>query len=100
MLFMFSRLGRALTPALALAGIVLASALAGTSVQAAGVPKHEAPIPPATLALMQTKNTGPASPMLIRLYKREAELEVWKRGADGRYGRLKTFPICRWSGQL
>ena len=37
--------------------------------------------------------------MLIRIYK-EAELEVWKRSTSGRYVRLKTFPICRWSGQL
>jgi hypothetical protein len=27
-------------------------------------------------------------------------MEVWKRGSDGRYALLKTFPICRWSGQL
>jgi len=38
--------------------------------------------------------------MLIRIYKKEAELEVWKRSTSGRYVRLKTFPICRWSGQL
>jgi murein L,D-transpeptidase YafK len=38
--------------------------------------------------------------MLIRIYKKEAELEVWKRSTHGRYARLKTFPICRWSGQL
>jgi murein L,D-transpeptidase YafK len=38
--------------------------------------------------------------MLIRIFKKEAELEVWKRSTSGRYVRLKTFPICRWSGQL
>ncbi len=27
-------------------------------------------------------------------------MEVWKRGTDGQYALLKTFPICRWSGQL
>ena len=27
-------------------------------------------------------------------------MEVWKRGHDGKYALLKTFPICRWSGQL
>ena len=27
-------------------------------------------------------------------------MEIWKRGADGKYALLKTFPICRWSGQL
>ena len=79
----------------------MAAALMGQTVQAAsGYPKHEAPVPPATVALMRGKNTSPAEPMLIRIYKKEAELEVWKRSASGRYIRLKTFPICRWSGQL
>jgi murein L,D-transpeptidase YafK len=73
----------------------------GQAVQAApGYPKHEAPIPPATVALMKSKGTSPTEPMLIRVYKKEAELEVWKRSTSGRYIRLKTFPICRWSGQL
>ena len=49
---------------------------------------------------MKGKNTSPAEPMLIRIFKKEAELDVWKRSTSGRYVRLKTFPICRWSGQL
>ena len=32
--------------------------------------------------------------------KEEAELEVWKQDASGRYALLKTYPICRWSGDL
>ena len=79
----------------------IAAVLMGQAVQAApGFPKHEAPIPPATAALMRGKNTSPSEPMLIRIYKKEAELEIWKRGTGGRYVHLKTFPICRWSGQL
>ncbi|GEO12500.1 L,D-transpeptidase family protein [Microvirga aerophila] len=79
----------------------MAAALMVQAGQAAsGYPKHEAPIPAATVALMRGKNTSPAEPMLIRVFKKEAELEVWKRSASGRYVRLKTFPICRWSGQL
>jgi murein L,D-transpeptidase YafK len=66
----------------------------------AGYKKHEAPIPSATLALMKSVGTSPSAPLLIRIYKKEAELEVWKRSASGRFVRLKTFPICRWSGQL
>lgn len=62
--------------------------------------RHLAPIPPATLQLMASKGMTQADPILVRAYKRESELEVWKRGADGRYALLKTYPICRWSGQL
>jgi murein L,D-transpeptidase YafK len=52
------------------------------------------------LALMQEKGVSPQAPMLIRAYKKEAEFEVWKMRPDGSYELLKTFPICRWSGQL
>ena len=59
-----------------------------------------APIPQETLALMDAKGTVKDAPMLIRAYKKEAEFEVWKRKGDGTYVHLKTFPMCRWSGQL
>ncbi|KAB1072803.1 L,D-transpeptidase family protein [Methylobacterium planeticum] len=65
-----------------------------------GSTRHLTPIPPKTLALMQTKGMSQGDPILIRAYKKEAEMEVWKRGASGQYALLKTFPICRWSGQL
>jgi len=58
------------------------------------------PIAPKTLALMAEKGTAQNSPVLIRTYKKEAELEIWKMRADGRYVHLKTYPMCRWSGQL
>ena len=61
--------------------------------------KAEAPIPAATLALMAQKGTTAASPVLFRAYKKESEIEVWKKGPAG-YVHIKTFPICRWSGQL
>ena len=53
-----------------------------------------------TVALMAAKGVSVNSPMLIRAYKKEAEFEVWKMRPDGTYVYLKTFPICRWSGQL
>ena len=84
----------------------LAAAVAFLAVQAslggasAGTAKHLAPIPAETAALMAARNTGPGAPILMRLYKKESELEVWKQARDGRFVHLKTFPICRWSGQL
>lgn len=60
-----------------------------------------APIPSDTLALMSAKGTDAHEPVLIRTYKKEAELEIWKRRkSDGKYALLKTYPMCRWSGQL
>lgn len=62
--------------------------------------RHNIPIPTATYALMSEKGMSKDQPILIRSYKKESELEVWKRKADGQYALLKTFPMCRWSGQL
>ena len=84
--------------------VLVATALA-LALTACGQPntrstRHLAPIPPRTLALMAEKGMSPSDPILVRAYKTESELEVWKRRADGRYAHLKTYPICRWSGQL
>lgn len=68
--------------------------------QLAGGTKHLSPIPPATLTAMASKGMAKSDPILLRSYKKESEIEVWKRAGDGRYALLKTFPICRWSGQL
>lgn len=62
--------------------------------------RHWIPIPSATYALMSEKGMSKDQPVLIRSYKKESELEIWKRKADGRYALLKTYPMCRWSGQL
>lgn len=51
-------------------------------------------------AELQQKNMPVESPLLVRLFKQEAELELWKQDAAGRYELLKTYPICRWSGEL
>src|SRR5579863_4363093 len=58
------------------------------------------PISSATLAEMDKLGTSPSSPVLIRTYKKEAEFEIWKMKSDGHYALLKTYPMCRWSGQL
>jgi murein L,D-transpeptidase YafK len=65
-----------------------------------GSTRHLAPIPPATMALMASKGMSQNDPILMRAFKKESEIEVWKRGSDGRYALLKTYPMCRWSGQL
>lgn len=68
--------------------------------QYAASTRHLSPIPPETLALMSTKGVTSTDPILMRAYKKESEIELWKRGADGKYALLKTYPMCRWSGQL
>lgn len=62
--------------------------------------RHYTPISPKMVALMAEKGTTKYSPILLRAYKQESELEVWKMNASGEYVHLKTYPMCRWSGQL
>ena len=62
--------------------------------------KAQAPIPPKLLADISDKNMDISSPMLVRVFKTESELEVWKQDRTGRYALLKTYPICKWSGDL
>src|SRR6202044_884992 len=62
--------------------------------------RSQHPFSAATLAQMEALDTTPSSPTLIRTYKKEAEFEIWKMKSDGQYALLKTFPMCRWSGQL
>lgn len=62
--------------------------------------RSKAPISNDTVALMKSKGMRASDNILIRSFKKEAEMEVWKRGPDGRYALLKIYPICRWSGQL
>src|SRR3954469_13246366 len=82
------------------AAAIAGALVLGVEAAAASWSKESAPIPDATLALITARGATPSSPILIRAFKKEAELEVWKKARDGRFVHLKTFPICRWSGQL
>ncbi len=55
---------------------------------------------PEMLALLQQKNMPEDSPTLVRIFKEESELEVWKQDTTGQYQLLRVYPICRWSGEL
>jgi murein L,D-transpeptidase YafK len=90
---------------MSLSRITLASAallaLAGCNSESSRYPARAyAPIPADTLALFSKKNTDRNAPIVVRAYKRESEIEIWKRANDGQYVHVKTYPVCRWSGQL
>jgi len=55
---------------------------------------------PEMVSLIEKKGMTKDSPILVRIFKEESELEVWKQTAEGKYDLLKTYPICRWSGDL
>src|SRR5256886_4934055 len=62
--------------------------------------RHMQPLSERMLATLKAKNMERDSPILMRVFKEEAELEVWKQDDSGRFALLRTYPICRWSGEL
>ena len=62
--------------------------------------KASQPIPASLVADMKNRSMSPADPIVVRIFKQESEMEIWKRDRSGRYALLKTYPMCRWSGQL
>jgi murein L,D-transpeptidase YafK len=81
---------------------IVASALSGC-IPDTGVDDADRPAPQISakvLAEMSKKGMTAESPVLVRIFKQESELEVWKMDRAGRYALLKTYPICRWSGKL
>lgn len=78
----------------------LLTALSSCTQEAYRSARDLAPIPAKTLALISDKGMDPGAPIIMRSFKKEAEIEVWKLGRDGKYALLKAYPMCRWSGQL
>src|SRR6266487_4003047 len=79
------------------AGMTLAGCGGGTPVTSG---RHMQPLSERMLATLKSKNMEKESPILMRIFKEEAELEVWKQDDSGRFALLRTYPICRWSGEL
>jgi murein L,D-transpeptidase YafK len=92
---------RALVTSAALAGAgVLMAGCNSDEISLANNAKANQPVPPKLVADMTAKDMDLQSPILVRLYKQEAELEIWKQDRSGKFALLKTYPICRWSGDL
>jgi murein L,D-transpeptidase YafK len=53
-----------------------------------------------TIKQMETFNMDRAAPILIRIYKEESTLEVWKQDRSGKFALLNSYPICKFSGKL
>ena len=94
-----AKLVRALLLSAALAGsLTLAGCLGEDGYQLPTKAMKE--LSPQMLALLQQKNMPKESPILVRIFKEDSELAVWKQDTTGRFQLLKVYPICRWSGDL
>ncbi len=81
----------------AVAGLVLVGCQSGID---GLVPKHELPVPASLVLKMKAKGMAQNAPIMLRIFKVENEMEVWKQTHTGRYALLNTYEICKWSGKL
>lgn len=49
---------------------------------------------------MAAKNMEKYSPILVRVFKEESVVEIWKQTRTGKYDLISTYNICKWSGKL
>ncbi len=95
-----------LTTALCLAtALILPMALAGCNDEGVGGlmaqgPKETRPIPAETLKLMDEKGMRKEDPILIRAFKEDNTLEIWKRDKTNKYALLKSYTLCAWGGTI
>ena len=87
---------------LASAAILAAVTLGGCDTDSISTPTLRSlqPLSPQMITEIERRNMSKESPILVRIFKEESELEVWKEDQSGRMALLKTYPICRWSGDL
>ncbi len=88
---------RFVTAVITVGVVAIAAALAGCGQFS---PAYMKPLSPQTRALLADKGMTEEQPVLIRIFKAESELEVWKQKDDGHYYHFKTYPICAYSGGL
>lgn len=49
---------------------------------------------------MRDKGMTTTAPIMVRIFKEESVLEVWKQKDNGRYDLVTSYDICKWSGRL
>ena len=52
------------------------------------------------ISRMASLNIDRQAPLMIRIFKEEGTLEVWKADRSDRFQLVKSYKICAWSGKL
>lgn len=62
--------------------------------------RHNQPLSNAVQTGLRSMGSSPEAPMVIRLFKEERALEIWKKTNSGAFKLFKTYEICAFSGDL
>jgi len=82
------------------AAVAAAITLAGCGGAPVTISRDMQPLSEQVVAELNAKKMEKDSPILMRIFKEEAELEVWKQDDSGRFALFRSYPICRFSGEL
>jgi len=63
-------------------------------------PKADRDLPAPVLTKMKSMGMTRGSPIMMRIFKDDSTLEVWKAKDNGRYALIGSYKICKWSGKL
>lgn len=58
------------------------------------------PLSASVKSRLSAMGSSPGQAMMVRIYKQDSQLEVWKRVADGSYKIFKIYDICTYSGDI
>ncbi|MET3901138.1 murein L,D-transpeptidase YafK [Devosia sp. UYZn731] len=95
---MNSSLLHKLATILIIAGVGFALAACGGLVK--GDNRQNQPLNSGLVSAIKAIGSTPGEGMVVRLFKEESVVEVWKRSTAGQYRLLKTYQICAFSGGL
>ncbi|ODT82295.1 MAG: hypothetical protein ABS76_08590 [Pelagibacterium sp. SCN 64-44] len=62
--------------------------------------RHNQPLSSGVVQGLRNMGSSPGEGMVVRIFKEEKALEIWKRTASGTYKLFKTYEICAYSGDL
>ncbi len=62
--------------------------------------RHNQPLSSGVVQGLRSIGSSPADGMVIRIFKEESVLEVWKKTSSGTFRLFKTYEICAYSGDL
>lgn len=55
---------------------------------------------PAVLGKLSSMGIDRSAPMMMRIFKEEGRLELWKADRTNRFKLVRNYKICAWSGKL
>lgn len=83
-----------------ISAIIFAGLLASCGGLVEGDGRSLQPLSSQVVSGLSSMGSSPGEAMMIRIFKQESELEVWKRVGDGTFKLFKTYEICTFSGDL